>query len=674
MGILLSAGYVRAGRLHIEAPYITHSASLTATYLKPVRAYLPMSATYTEPVSEGIRYYSSAGEMFSCRIESDNFGYATATAKTERRPRVGEDVTIYRGVGGDVWETIWTGRTSQVSERRGELGYDITILDPLTAGTQRYSGDITLAADLTAQGMISYICGLGGVTVAYEVADSEPVSKAGTTSIKNALHQALGVLDAWMVYDGATGTYRVVPRHRGSRRIPDDSTFSEEVEMDASGYVNAVSVTYTADEYEPAADVTNSLSLGGGSLWVHRYGDRPLETVFSYPSPDYDNYTVRETETYSYTTDGYIASQIVKTELIRPGGGTARRTQKETTYSYASIERPGVGVGVYVAVEYYRETDWWRSDEVPPGLPIKYPPFIEYRVTSRSIAFSADGRDVLCYEWETKQVYESDDEVTWTLKKSEAPSFHTSPNSASPVDAAALTTDTWVIEAEDADAIRQLGATKTENLVGSDLAITGEDAVLKYAESLLTEAARSVTATVTLPVTLGLTAGDEIAFLNESWTAVNVAHDLGGYETMLTLVRAASIPELLGALFCEPVTAGKAILPLLRGSNVGLNNLVQATVTERLTKYEYMVELVNADETSLRAKYFPDGALNSQGLLPGTEVLVGRGTSGSRDEYFVVAVLSASLSNGLSLHSKSLLKVAPDYTHGAIRSFTVELA
>jgi hypothetical protein len=583
-------------------------------------------------------------------------------------------VTIYRGVGGDVWETIWTGRTSQVSERRGELGYDITILDPLTAGTQRYSGDVMLAADLTAQGMISYVCGLGGVTVAYEVADSEPVSKAGTASIKNVLHQALGVLDAWMVYDGATGTYRVVPRRRGSRRIPDDSTFSEEVSMDASGYVNKVSVTYTADEYEAASDVVNSLSLGGGSLWVHRYGDRPLETVFSYPSPDYDNYTVRETETHSYTADGYIASQIVKTELIRPGGGTARKTQKETTYSYASIERPGVGIGVYVAVEYYRETDWWRSDEVPPGLPIKYPPFIEYRVTSRSIAFSADGRDVLCYEWETKQVYESDDEVTWTLKKSAAPAFHTSPNSASPVDAATLTTDTWVIEAEDENAIRQLGATKTEELVGSDLAITGEDAVRQYAESLLTEAARCVTATVALPVTVGLTAGDDVAFLNESWTAANVAHDLGDYKTTLTLVRTASISELLGALYCEPVTAGKAILPLIKGSNAGLNNLVQGTVTERLTRYEYMVELVNSGEATLKAKYFPDGALDSQGLLPGTEVLVGRGTSGSRDEYFIVSVLSASLSNGLSLHSKSVLKVTPDYTHGAIRSFTVELA
>lgn len=666
-------GYLSIGRIQATASTIARSLSVSVGYRALQIARLPVSVTYSAPALDGIRYTSSAGELFPCRIESDNCGYATATATVERRPKVGEDVTIFRSVAGGLWTAIWTGRVSQISERRGELGYDITLLDPLTAGTQRYSGDITLAAGLTAQGIISYICGLGGVTVSFEIADSAAISKAGTASIKNALHQALGVLGAWMVYDGATGEYRVIPRYQGSLSVPDDSTFSEEVSMDTSGYVNKVSVTYTADEYEAASDIVNSLSLGGGSLWVHRYGDRPLQTIFSYPSPDYDDYTVRETETYSYTEDGYVASHILKTELVRPGGGIARTTQDETTYSYASIERPGVGVGIYAAAEYYRETDRWRSDEVPPGLPIKYPPFIEYSVTSRSIAFSPDGRDVLCYEWKTTQTYESDDEVTWTLKKSEAPSFHTSPNSASPVDAATLTTDTWVVEAEDEDAIRQLGETKTEELTGSDLAITGETVVRQYAESLLTEAARCVTANVTLPVMLSLVAGEEMSFLNESWTAVKITHDLGNYETTLTLVRTASISELLGALYCEPVTAGKAILPLIKGANVGLNNLVQGTVTERLTRYEYMVELVNSGETTLKAKYFPDGALDSQGLLPGTEVLVGRGTSGSRDEYFIVSVLSASLSNGLALRSKSVLKVTPDYAHGAIRSITVEM-
>ena len=115
-------------------------------------------------------------------------------------------------------------------------------------------------------------------------------------------------------------------------------------------------------------------------------------------------------------------------------------------------------------------------------------------------------------------------------------------------------------------------------------------------------------------------------------------------------------------------------MPLIHGAVVGVNNFLQGTVIDRVTRYEYMVELVNTAETILRAKYFPDGALASQGLMPGTEVLVGRGTSGSRDEYFIVSVLSASLSSGLSLHSKSILKALPEYTHGAIRSFTVEVA
>lgn len=673
MSLPLSAGYVRAGRIRFDAGYLTYSCMLSATYLRPSRAYLPMSATYTAAQAEGIRYYSTAGEIFDCRIESDRYGYASAYLTTRLCPKVGETISIYRSVNGGIWDTVFSGRASQVVERRGEIGYSVTILDPMTAGTKRYSGDVTLAGGLTAQGIISYVCGLGGVSVVYEVADSVPISKTGTASIKNALHQALGVLGAWLVYDGTT--YRVTRRYVGVRSIPGDSTFSEQVEVEASGYVNKVVATYTQDSYGDDDEVTNYLALGGGSLWVRRTGDRPQQTVFTYPSPDYENHTIIETEAWAYTEDGYVASHLHQTRLITPGGGTARTQQEETYYSYASIERPGVGVGIYISGEYYVETDKYRASNPPPGLPYNPPAFMVKRNTYRSVAFSPDGRDVLCYEWAHEEKYDVDDETgLWVKTTTETPQFHTSPNTASPVDAAGLITDTWVVEVEDANAIIQLGETKTLELSGADLAISGDAAVATYVRSMLMEAAKCVSATVTLPVSLFISAGEEVRFLGSSWTVSAISHDLGNYETTLTLVRTASIAELLGSLYCEPKTSGTAILPLIHGAVVGVNNFLQGTVIDRVTRYEYMVELVNTAETILRAKYFPDGALASQGLMPGTEVLVGRGTSGSRDEYFIVSVLSASLSSGLSLHSRSILKVLPEYTHGAIRSFTVEVA
>jgi len=148
------------------------------------------------------------------------------------------------------------------------------------------------------------------------------------------------------------------------------------------------------------------------------------------------------------------------------------------------------------------------------------------------------------------------------------------------------------------------------------------DALIKYAESSLVDAARCVKATASIPCNPLIRAGDSVLYKDFTWIIERANHSFGDWTTTLTMRRIPLGSEIKGVFSAAPGSTESAIVKVVKDAANRVNNAVEGTVLEKLDARTYLVKVQNSDERRVvRSDHVIFGD-----LIVGTTILIGRGT------------------------------------------------
>ncbi len=179
-------------------------------------------------------------------------------------------------------------------------------------------------------------------------------------------------------------------------------------------------------------------------------------------------------------------------------------------------------------------------------------------------------------------------------------------------------TDKRTYTFKDADSIDRLGL--RERVVRLPDDVTDDAVIQAYGTYLLGYYAKCVEGSLNVSLNPIIRSGDTVVWAGATWDVDSATHDIGSWETQISMRRTPKGYEIVDATAQTGHTPEEAIVQILRDATARVDNAAEMTITERLARGYYMAR--NA-RTGTIEKIKADYSI--YGSLPiGASILVGR--------------------------------------------------